>query len=308
MIRRDAVLHCGRMPLAPACPSFRRSDLVEAGWTDRALRAAVRDGRLLRARTGVYLTPDTSPEVVDACRLSGRVACTSALAQLGVFVLDTATLHVHLPANSSRPRSVARALRRHWGRLHRSPHPRSTRVELFDALAQAVRCQPARAAVATLDSALNTGLLDPDELDELFRVLPRRYAVIRRLLDARCQSGPESLVRLMLRSAGLRFEVQVAIPGVGIVDFLVDGWLIVECDSQAHHSTWDAQRRDRRRDQAAAVLGYATYRPIAEDIMWNPEVVSAALRGLAARRRTSSSSQENSSQVTASGARLRRVS
>ncbi|WP_347979230.1 DUF559 domain-containing protein [Microbacterium sp. ProA8] len=151
-------------------------------------------------------------------------------------------------------------------------------------------------------------MLDSDELDELFRVLPRRYAVIRRLLDARCQSGPESLVRLMLRSAGLRFEVQVSIPGVGIVDFLVEGWLIVECDSQAHHSTWDAQRRDRRRDQAAAILGYATYRPIAEDIMWSPEVVSAALRGLARRGSASSSFQENRTPVAASRGPLRRVS
>jgi very-short-patch-repair endonuclease len=273
------------MQPAPACRSFRRADLVAAGWTDRGLRTAVLEGRLLRVRSGLYLLPDAPPDAVDASRLSGRVACTSALAQRGVFVLDSGVLHVHLPANSSRPATVGRALRRHWGRLHRPPHPRSTHVSLFDALAQAVRCQPARAAVATLDSALNTGMLDEGELDDLFRVLPRRYAVIRRLLDRRCQSGPESLVRLMLRSAGLRFDVQVSIPGVGIVDFLVDGWLIVECDSQAHHSTWDAQRRDRRRDQAAATLGYATYRPIAEDIMWHPEVIAAALHGLTSRRR-----------------------
>ncbi|MGL4256406.1 MAG: DUF559 domain-containing protein [Microbacterium sp.] len=150
----------------------------------------------------------------------------------------------------------------------------------MDALREAVRCQPPRAAVATLDSALNLGLIDRDALGELFASLPRRYGVLRRLLDSRAESGPESLMRLILRSLGAAIEVQVKIVGVGRVDFVVDGWLIVECDSRAHHADWDAQRRDRRRDQEAAALGYATYRPIAEDIMWQPDVVRRALTGL----------------------------
>jgi very-short-patch-repair endonuclease len=56
--------------------------------------------------------------------------------------------------------------------------------------------------------------------------------------------------------------------------------LIIECDSEAHHGGWDARRRDLRRDQEAAALGYHTFRPIAEDIFWHPERVVAALRGL----------------------------
>ena len=266
--------------LPPPCPSFRRSDLAAAGWTDRSLRKAVVDGRLLRPRSGVYLLPHTPQDTIDACRLGGRLACTSALAQLDVFVLEPGVLHVHLPANSSRPRPVARRIRRHWGRLHLTPHPRSTCVEPFDAVIQAVRCQPARGALATLDSALHLGVLRLDELDELFRILPQRHAVLRKLIDSRAESGPETLVRLMLRTLGATFDVQVKISGVGRVDFVVDGWLIVECDSRGFHATWEEQRRDRRRDQAAAALGYATYRPIAEDIMWHPGDVRAALEGL----------------------------
>jgi very-short-patch-repair endonuclease len=235
----------------------------------------------------VYLPADAPDPVVTACRAGGRLACISALAQAGIFVLDSASLHVHVPANASRLRPAGPGLHRHWGRLRREPHPRATSIELFDALIQAATCQPPRAAVATLDSALYTRVLSDTDLDELFRMLPARLAVLRRLLDPRSESGPETLVRLMLRSLGLRFEVQVGIRGVGRVDFLVEGWLIVECDSLAHHSTWDAQRRDRRRDQAAAALGYATYRPIAEDIMWDPGVVVAALRGLVGGRRAS---------------------
>lgn len=150
---------------------------------------------------------------------------------------------------------------------------------------QAVRCQPVRAALATLDSALHLGVLRPDDLDELFRALPRRHAVLHKLIDSRAESGTETLVRLMLRTLGAKFDVQVTIPGVGRVDFVVEGWLIVECDSRAFHSGWEEQRRDRRRDQHAAALGYATFRPIAEDIMWNPGAVQAAMAGLLATGR-----------------------
>lgn len=258
----------------------RRRDLVAQGWSDRALRAAVGDGRLLRPRPGAYLAVDAPADIVEACALGGRLARVSELARRKVFVLDKSSLHVHLhEARASAPR-LARSVRLHWGRLHRTPHPCSTSVEPFDAVVCAVRCQPPRAALATLDSALRLGVLAQDDLDALFRVLPRRHRVLRRLIDHRAESGPETLVRLMLRSLGVSFDVQVDIAGVGRVDFVVDGWLIVECDSEAFHSTWEDQRRDRRRDQAAAALGYATYRPIAEDIMWRPERVRAALAGL----------------------------
>jgi len=157
-------------------------------------------------------------------------------------------------------------------------------VDVFDALLDAVRCQDPRAAVATLDSALHRGLLRTDELDEFFGALPRRYRRLRGLLDSRSESGPETLVRLMLRSLGCSFDLQVSIVGTGRVDIVVDGWLIVECDSREFHSDWASQKEDRRRDLAAAKLGYTTIRFVAEDIMWRPDVVLAALRGLVGQR------------------------
>jgi very-short-patch-repair endonuclease len=266
---------------------LRRGDLIDAGWTDRSLAAAVRAGRLIRPRAGAYLPADTPRDVVDACALGGRLTCVSALAHRGVFVLDAGPLHVHLHAARLKGGVPMRAGRRHWARLHRTPHPRATSVEALDALACALRCQPPRAALATLDSALHHGVIRADELDELFRLVPRRHRVLQRLVDARAESGPETLLRQILNSLGASFQLQVELLGVGRVDILVDGWLVVECDSEAFHSSWEAQRRDRRRDQAAAALGYATFRPIAEDILWNPEQVRAALAGLLASRRAS---------------------
>ncbi|WEK14865.1 MAG: DUF559 domain-containing protein [Candidatus Microbacterium phytovorans] len=152
-------------------------------------------------------------------------------------------------------------------------------VEVWDALRQAVQCQDPRSSIATLDSALHHGLIRDDDLQEFFAALPRRYRRLRRLLDARAESGPETFVRLMLRALGCRYEPQALIPGVGRVDFLVAGWLIVECDSRAHHGNAASQRNDRRRDLEAAARGYVVIRFMAEDIMWRPQAVMAALRG-----------------------------
>lgn len=137
--------------------------------------------------------------------------------------------------------------------------------------------------------------------DDRLCVAPRRAAAPRSRRSVRCTAAtvpplaaaagltlgiwagdpdaPHSPInRVPVQAAGLRSRR-------GRVDFVVDGWLVIECDSKDHHSSWADQKRDRRRDQQAAVRGYATYRPIAEDIMWNPDEVRAAVVGLLASRK-----------------------
>ncbi|WP_404433792.1 DUF559 domain-containing protein [Microbacterium lacus] len=215
----------------------------------------------------------------------GRLACVSELRRLGVFVRDRTDLHIHVDEHSARLPHRSGVAKTHRRQLMRHPHPRAMTVEVLDAVIDAVRCQDPRSAVASIDSALNMGIMHADDLEDLFAALPRRYRRLRALLDARAESGPETLVRLMLRSLGWAHEVQVPIAGVGRVDFLVDGWLIVECDSREHHSSPEAQREDRRRDLAAARAGFVTLRLLAEDIMWRPEAVLDGLRGLRYRGR-----------------------
>ena len=259
---------------------FRTSDLRSAGLSRRQIAGRSRPMRWfgrgavsifrrpLRRRSGAPLT------------VGGRLACVSVLARIGVFVLSNDTVHVHLPRSASRLRDTGQRVRLHWASLCREPHPRSARVEVMDALIQSTNCQSPRAAVATLDSALHLRLIDESDLDEIFAHVAPRRRLLRRHVDGRAESGPETLVRLIARALGFDVQLQVVIGGVGRVDLVLDGWLVVECDSEAHHGGWAAQKRDRRRDLALAALGYATLRPIAEDILYHPEVVVAALRGL----------------------------
>jgi len=263
---------------------LRTADLVERGLSWRRIRAEVSAGTLIRLREGVFVLADCDTACADAVRVRGRLACVSELKRHGDFVRDRHDHHVHIERTNARLPSVPRGWRVHRRALVRTPDPRAMSVEVFDALLDAVQCQEPRAAIATLDSAVHRGLLRRDEIDDFFAALPRRYRRLRRLLDPRAESGPETLVRLMLRGLGCTFDLQVPIAGIGRVDILVDGWLIIECDSKEFHSDGESQKEDRRRDLAAAQLGYCTIRFVAEDIMWRPEVVLAALRGLIGRR------------------------
>lgn len=277
--------------------AYSRADLRAGGWSRRAIDGAVARGELIRARQNRYLGGDVPDPVVQAVRIGGRLTCLSLLVLHGVFVLRRPQVHVHLPRCASRLRSASdrvtplasrrrRLQRLHWLALVEPVGEHDTCVAIVDALIHSVLCQPSRAAVATLDSALHLGLVSRRALTDAFGALPAKYRVLLALLDARAESGPESIARLMLRGLGCRVEVQVTIAGVGRVDLVVDGWLVVECDSEAHHSGWEKQRADRARDLALAARGYTTIRPTADDILWHPQMVLDAVRGLRAAHAT----------------------
>lgn len=220
---------------------------------------------------------DTSDDLVAAAKLGGRLDCISLLRRHGVFVLEHERLHIQITRGESRlpPRAHVVA---HWrDTIADRDH---LEADLVEALVQACLCQTPRAAIATLDSAWHERLINEDDVAKIFLRLPRRYRPLRKLLDRRAESGPETFVRLMLRALGCRIEVQPRVAGVGRVDFIVDGWLIVECDSKAYHGSWADQLRDRRRDAAAAAAGYATLRLVAQDILYRQESVLTCLRGL----------------------------
>jgi len=266
-----------------------RAELLEQGWTARQLTAAVRAGTLIRARRGWYVPSSAAQEVVEAARVGGLVGCLSLLRLMGIFVLSKPVLHVHMQRGASRMRSPQKRRRRletrakrgivlHWHALVYEPS--RGRVSVADALIHSVRCQPARHAIATIDSAVNKGLITAEQLADVFAALPERYRVLHALVDGRAESGPETLVRLMVRSLGCSVELQVEFDGVGFVDLVVDGWLVIECDSRLFHSEWSDQLKDYRRDMALAQQGYLVLRLTAEDIMYAPGNVLAAIRGV----------------------------
>ncbi|RKS85615.1 uncharacterized protein DUF559 [Microbacterium sp. AG790] len=268
---------------------WTRAELRATGMTSRAIRASLESGQLVRARKGHYVRGDAPEALRKAAHVGGRLGCLSLLSECGVFVADSTRLHVHMERGDSRMRPVVgggalgpaaqrRDLVLHWHAL--TEPPTSGAVDIVDALSHAIRCQEARFAVATLDSAIHLGILAVDQLDQVFGAVPARFRAIRPFIDSRAEAGTETLVRLLLRRWGCDVELQVSIDGVGRVDLLVNGWLIIECDSKQFHSDWNQQRVDYQRDRALAALGFTVLRLTAEDILYRFEDVASALRGL----------------------------
>jgi very-short-patch-repair endonuclease len=251
--------------------------LVDQGVTDGRLRAAVRSGDLVRLGP-VYALPDAPPDVLVAAQLGGRLTCSSAALRLGLDILHPPDkVHVLVPRNC--PRSDDRAI------VHRSGNGTGWLASVPEALVQALGCLPAFDALVMIDSALRQKLATKAEMRKLV-VGPhsvRRRGVLE-LADGRAESVIETVARVAIRSAGLQVQSQVYIPDVGRVDLVVDGWLVIEIDGYAHHSTREQFRNDRRRANLMAEKGMVLLRFSYEDVMFRREQMLALIRYILARR------------------------
>jgi very-short-patch-repair endonuclease len=265
---------------AVAEPVATRLQLLRAGATPVELATAVHAGRLVRVRRGYYCRPVAATPLVQAVRIGGRLGCISAARSMGIWSVVPESPHVAMRHQASRLRSPADRFtaltsdNRDGCLLHWWPQkPGSGSVHtvgVLDALGHIVQCQPRESAVSSLDSALYLRLVTASQLDRMFAELPRKYRALRCLVDGRCMSGIESLVRILLLDAGIPFELQVAFRGVGTVDFLVAGCVVVETDGRLGHDDPLSKARDYRRDAAVVRLGFSVVRLNYAQVMFDP--------------------------------------
>ena len=175
----------------------------------------------------------------------------------------------------------------HWWAVCRVERGSVHTVSCVDALIHVVRCQPERLAIASLDSALHQNLMTSRDLEVLFEAVPEKFQRLRSQLEPRCMSGIESVFRLALTAAGIPFRVQVPFAGIGIVDFLVDGCVVVETDGKLGHAEEPSKVRDYARDAALEARGYTVVRLNYLQVIFQPEIAMAAVRGALATHRRS---------------------
>ncbi|MFD5276912.1 DUF559 domain-containing protein [Pseudarthrobacter sp. NPDC058362] len=114
----------------------------------------------------------------------------------------------------------------------------------------------------------------------------RSRPVLRALreLDMRAESIVEVDAQHLFRANGISYDAQVFLPGIGRVDFLLQGFLIVEIDGFEFHSKRADMRRDRMRNNASAVNGFAVLRYMPEHIWFQPDQVLADIRAVLGSR------------------------
>ncbi|CAG7844890.1 hypothetical protein USB125703_01141 [Pseudoclavibacter triregionum] len=248
-------------------------------------RRLIRGAGLERVRPGWYRAEGAHPDVVRAVAAGGALSCVNALVLRGAWsppplAARSAASGVHTRFASSHsvtPGVIA----------HIAPGPRVPVLSALDEASIAVtclgRCELGDAAVAVLDSVLRRGILSPAEVAASLRAAGEHGRRLALRVDPSAESGTESLLRMLLRRAGVRFRTQMRIWGVGRVDFLIGDRLIVEADGIEFHKGEQVQR-DRNRDNALQRLGFHVLRFTYWDVVERPEQVLATIRAVMARR------------------------
>jgi very-short-patch-repair endonuclease len=239
-------------------------------------------------KRGVYATADCHPGYLKAIMANAFLTCISAADEYGLWVRDRGG-RPHLGANHGH--AATKGITLHRG-LRLPPHDRLPIASLADTVIHALMCLPAAQSVAIATSALARGLAPEDIERELTarKLGPALRAF--RLVDPTVESQPEAEALVILlelaRRLGVDIVPQAEIPGLGRVDFLVAGYLIVEIDGVKFHSDRASVRRDRARDNMATLLGYARLRYVPEVVWRDPArivaEVEAVLTGALPRR------------------------
>ncbi|UUE21789.1 endonuclease domain-containing protein [Microbacterium sp. J1-1] len=260
----------------------RGTTLQGFGCSRSRLSAECRSGRISRVRPGVFASGEASDQAITAAAHGGALTCGSALRARDVWTLEEPTqVHVWMGVGGRRHHPPSCGCIAHFtpGRMDLGVAP------IDVALVHAFTCYGAEFFFAAYESAWNKRMLSAAARASIRARLPltARWLVDFARPDA--ESGLESLIRLRLHLMGIEVHVQVAITGVGRVDFVIEGRVILEADGRENHAGSAHRHRDLLRDARASDLGFETLRFDYAMILHSWDVVAAAVLAALARAR-----------------------
>ena len=250
----------------------RTATLLQAGFTSSRIRTAVAAGEIRRLRHGVVALPGARADFVAAVLANGTLSAPPprrSTAYGASMSPNGCTCCAH---TDQRAGAVI-----HRASLVPPEFPQPV-ASLTDTLLHALRCLPPLNAAVMVESALLQGRTTLDYLGSGCRetgtgppAASWSWSTARRIRRSR------SLPRLLFRSQGIYTQTQVQLPGIGIVDFLLEGFLIVEIDGSTHLERAQV-RKDRGRNNASTLAGYAVLRYGYQDVVYNPQKVIDEVR------------------------------
>lgn len=242
----------------------------------------------------VYLDGLVPLARVHAFAHNGVVTCVSAAELHGLPVLQPAhhghthiaVPHSHAP-RASRTRSVSGVvIHRERGAIG-TDLDRPWLADLPTTLARALHCLPLYEGIALVDAAWCAGTCFPEDIPT-----PRRgpTAPLVQMALQRCRSKARSILetfaRLILEDAGIVAEGGVIIVGIGEVDLIVFGRLVIELDGWEFHSSQAQRIHDLERDRRLLAAGYLVMRFDYHTVMETPEVFLAEILAVRAHALT----------------------
>lgn len=260
----------------------RGTRLQAFGCSRTRLGAECRAGRIVRVRPGVFASVGAAAEVVAAAAHGGALTCGSALRLREVWTLEVPDeVHVWMGLGG----------RRHHPKQcgcvgHFTPGPMDIGIAPIEvALVHAFACYGEEFFFAAFESAWNKRMLTAAARASVRASLPSRARWLVDLARPDAESGLESLVRLRLHLIGVDVRTQVTIDGVGRVDFVIEGRVILEADGRENHEGPSKRHRDLMRDATASRRGFETLRFDYAMILHAWDVVVAAVMAALGRAR-----------------------
>jgi len=249
----------------------------------------VADGIVVRHPQHVIALPGTERPTIIARRLGALITCAHAMDRYGIALQRSSDSRLHLivPRGKRLVYGIGHAVIHHVADVHVDPLG-SPFADHETAILTFMRCAPELDALIALDCALRGGMVVRDQL--LARLRGPRNSPMRELLaraNPKARSILETIARYELEEAGAVPDVAVEVP-IGELDLTL-GFLAIEPDGYAFHSSLADWTRDHHRDQwlllhgmiplhltAQQVLAHRTVeivRPIAERLgCWPAEL------------------------------------
>ncbi|WP_144877111.1 DUF559 domain-containing protein [Microbacterium sp. 1.5R] len=260
----------------------RGTDLQKIGFTRRALSRAVQRGDIARIRDGVFAVGPLDRHVLAATAHGGALTCVSVLRLTGIWVLSPAPgPHVWIGSDHHPLLHTDCACVTHY----RRGRPPLGVAPLESALVHYLRCAGDEAFFAAYESALRLGLLSSAARTRIRESLPATSRWLIDLARSDADSGLESLLRFRLHVIGIGLDCQVMINGVGRVDFVLAGLVILETDGKENHEGMTNRHKDHVRDAAASALGFETLRFDYAQVVYDWPTVQAAILAALTRSR-----------------------
>ncbi|GAA3308521.1 MULTISPECIES: endonuclease domain-containing protein [Arthrobacter] len=251
--------------------------LRREGYSERAVRGLASAGAV-QPRKGVWALPDADPEFLQAIIDNSLLTCASSASRYQLWLKDRPG-SPHLVSKHHRGRHFAR-----HGRLRFEPDQNLPIASLEDTVIHGLTCLSEVDAIAMAQSAIQHHGVPRAVLES--ELTAKYYGAARMRLakaDGLSESVPEISARLLFESAGFKFRRQVQIACVGRVDFLIEGWLVVEINGFQFHGSREAWRRDMSRSNVAQTQGYAVLSYPPEQIWNNPDAVLREIRAMLER-------------------------
>ena len=248
--------------------AVRVRDLDLSRTQRRHVASLVRTGELIAHEHGVVSLPGAERAVVLARIHGGLLTCQAAMRYYGLPVAQGGE-QVHRDVAPGRRISTAGREVLHADRYRTRISPTSYPVQpLPEALARFLRCHVQDdSPLIALDAALHDERVTAEQIRDLLRGpgSARALARLDRASD-RARSPLETLARMDLEAAGLSFEDGVEIEGVGEVDLVVEGWVVVELDGYTYHCDEYQFGLDRWRDRRLVARGFLPLRFTRKDV------------------------------------------